>query len=649
MKYPITAYRSNEQGSTSTFRGLNRTDKGNAGEWLNENDLDTEHYPCLAPRMKHGASLPLNTAGTLNGKICACAESIKDDGEYKGFTGVLLYNGCIDDNGDTITNFCFAYNGEIRHIGAESTSGYHVPERTALWIYDTDFDDITTEELEAFSAEIERVVWSIAMIGGRYVINGFDPVLKRGRYFVFDPRIVYDSINKEKERLVVQSGIQAKCTELSFGRTTALERGYSEYKYINYIQSNNENVDFSEVFCEGDYLLISDVTNSRGDSAPAFEKYQTYPYRKSGRLIKYAVIREIEKHYGSSGDFMYQRIYYYATTPSGKFVESEYRSGMNATLGTFVPPMQHISSFGRRIWGVDPEEDAVYSSVFDTPFKLMNTDAQLDASMSWQAIIGTPDTAVGVFPAVSEMLVMKRNTLARITGTNGTNFAVAGVYSNCGCIDIRSCAEAAGTVIYLGYNGFYAYTGAQPEIISKNLNCRYKSASGFTDGMKYYASAIRADTDAHEFLVYDLDSGVWHKWSNTPITITGIRIGDNMYIAYNSGNEGHMLKLCGGNEAQPWECESVIHFEGTNTQKAVNELWIRGETESDISVYTSVNGGDWKEHKLLVPKGRIFMYKIPVRLLPGDFWQYKLGSAGQTVIHNIERIYEEGGGRHYAH
>ncbi|MDO5398136.1 MAG: hypothetical protein Q4G33_09400 [bacterium] len=648
MRYPIIQASSSGRGSTSSFKGLNRTDIGQDGEWAECDNLDTLHSPCLAPRMKHGAPLPLSMDGGLHGRICACAELIKDDGEYKGFTGVLLCENCIDDNGDTITNFCFAYNGSVRHIGTESSLGSHVPERTALWLYDAVFDDIAEEELTAFESDMERVEWTVAAVGGRYVINGFDPVLRRGRYFVFDPRKMYDTISKEKERLVVQSGIQAKYTRLTFGKANALSHGFSEYKYINYIQSDSKTMDFSDMFCEGDYLLISDVTNSDGETSPTLQKYQTYPYRKSGRDVKYAVIREIEKVYGSSGDFLYQRIYYYATSPSGKFVENEYHAGLNVTLGTFVPPMQHIAVFGKRIWGVDPDEDRVYASVFDTPFKLMNTDRELDNAMAWQLTPGTADEAVGMFPAGTEMLVMKKNSIIRINGASASSFMLAGIFKNCGCIDINSCAEAAGTVYYLGFNGFYAYDGSQPVIISHKLNCRYSSAYGFSDGIKYYASAVRADNDAHEFLVYDIRSGIWLKWSGTPKACGFVLIGNDVYLCCND-TEGHIIKLCGGSDPEEWSCESVRMFENANSFKAVNELWLRGESENGIRVLTSVNGGEFKEHKTLEPKGRPFVYKIPVRLLPGDFWSYRLCGSGSAVIHNIERVYEEGGERHYAH
>ena len=407
-----------------------------------------------------------------------------------------------------------------------------------------------------------------------------------------------------------------------------------------YIKNRDKDNRLSEKFSEGDYILI------RGNN---YNDNDIHPYAEYGRNVKkYAVVKEF-KVWELGIDFC-ETMYYYVTSPHGKALTNTNFDDTDVSIGVFVPPMKHITSFGKRVWGVNPAEDSVCASVFDTPLKMINTDAQLDAAMSWQAVLGTADEVVGVMPAVTEMLVMKRNSLMRITGTSAASFTVAGVYCNCGCIDIRSCAEAAGTVIYLGYNGFYAYAGSQPQIISRSLNCAYKSAVGFTDGVKYYASAIRADNGSHEFLTYDIRSGTWHKWSDTPIAAAGGRIGSSMYVFYNnSSGEGHALELCAGSEAHPWECESVVHYEGANTAKAVNELWIRCITDSGISVYTSVNGGEWREHKVLLPKGRVFMYKVPVRLNPGDYWQYKLSGTGMTVIYNIERIYEEGGGRHYAH
>lgn len=635
MQYPITQYRSSEQGSTSTFKGLNRTDKGSGGEWLDENDLDTEHYPCLAPRHTHGAELALNPSDTsVIGRICAAAPPITDSGEYNGFTGVLLYDNCINSDGSTEKNYCFVFNGEIKHVGPEPEKADEAPPpRTSLWEYNTS-DDVSDDEVADFKANIHRVIWSIAAVGRKYVINGYDPTLKRGKYFTYNTKPAYEENVWKREivRTVIPAESQYTYSKLSFYTTN------KDGTILCYITNRDKDNRLSDRFTEGDYIII------RGS------KYDNdiHPYAEHGYKKKYAVVKEIIVNESDSN--FYEDMYYYATTPHGKYRGNHRCDETNITIGVFVPPMKHITSFGKRVWGVNPEEDSVCASVFDTPLKMINTDAQLDNAMSWQAVLGTADEVVGVVPAVTEMLVMKKNSLMRITGTSASSFTVAGMYRNCGCIDIRSCAEAAGTVIYLGYNGFYAYTGAQPQIISRNLNCAYSSAVGFTDGMKYYASAIRADNGIHEFLTYDIRSGTWHKWSDTPIAAAGLRIGSNMYVYSNSiGGEGSVIELCSGSAAHPWECESVVHYEGVNTSKAVNELWIRCITDKDVYIYTCVNSGEWKKHKPLVPKGRVFMYKVPVRLSPGDYWQYRLSGTGMTVIYNIERIYEEGGGRHYAH
>lgn len=650
MHYPIVQHAANERASTSVFKGLNRTYSGNSGEWTDCDNLDTLNYPCLVPRKKHGEVLGLNSDNTLHGKICACAELLKDDGKYNGFTGVILSDDCTDADGNKLKNFCFVYNGEIRLIGEEK-AGYtsSLPNRTALWIYNTERDDVTEEDIAAFNENMERIIWTVAAVGVRYVINGFDPILKRGRYFVFDSSESYDTLNKEKVRLVVPADAQASYTGVRFGRTKYAAGGVSVSSYINFMETEKKSQDFADYFSEGDYLLINNVLRSDGSQPNILEEYQTYPYRKSGNNIRYAVIHSIETEYYESGSFKCHRMYYYTVTPSGKFVTMDTQSNLQVQLGIFVPPMQHIAVMGRRIWGVDADEDKIYASVFDTPFKLMNTDRELDNAMSWQISPGTADTAVGVFPAVSELLAMKKNSVIRINGTAASSFMITGIFKNCGCIDINSCAEASGTVYYLGYNGFYSYDGAQPELISNKLNCRYSSAIAYSDGMKYYASAVRADNGEHEFLVYDIRLKIWLKWSKTPAARGFMRIGDAVYICWNENDEGHIMQLCGGNEFEDWSCESVRNFEDANTFKAVNELWFRCKAENGIRVFTSVNDSAMKEHKELVPKDRLFIYKIPVRFLSGDYWSYRIEGSGNAVVQNIERVYEEGGGRHYAH
>ncbi len=327
------------------------------------------------------------------------------------------------------------------------------------------------------------------------MINGYDSVLKRGKYFVFEPEKEIKKKNEEEKKSnnkswVIPSDDQLSYTGLTFGYTTAAVYGYEEYTNINYIESTD--YDFTGIFNEGDYLLISGANlPTDSNSAERLKNLNVYPYddAKLPTLVKYAVVRDVVQLSNAKGS----RIYYYATTSSGKFktIINPYNSdkrkieNVTAELGIFIPPMSHICAYGSRVWGVRPDEDRVYASVFDTPFKLMNTDAQLSTAMSWQTVIGTPDEAVGVFPAASEMLVMKKNSLIRISGTSASSFTISGIFSNCGCIDIRSCAEAAGTVYYLGYNGFYAYDGSQPQIISSKLNCKDSSAVGFTDGNQY--------------------------------------------------------------------------------------------------------------------------------------------------------------------
>lgn len=648
MLYPYSQNIPSTSGSLSTFRGINRTERGRSGEWSEAFDLDTEHYPCLAPRKKHGSIISINSDGTAvidgsvpaTAKIAACGEIIKDDGEYHGFTGVALYDFCALNDTETEKNFCFIYNGKVQNVG---TINADPGSRTALWQYAA-YDQITDEELSSFKNDIERVIWSVVCVGTRYVINGYDPVLKRGKLFSFDPE------DEDTQAVIDAAGQREFSGGISMGSTSSVSHGYNEYSHVNYISSSSSSnyscKDFSEYFSEGDYLLI-EVTEGYADDY-VLKKHSTFPYSRSGSYTKYAVVREIVNKYDDNV-LESSTIYYYSTRADGKFNTNSRISSVKVRLGTFTPPMQHIAAFGSRIWGVNPDEDSVYASVFDTPFKMINSDTQLDKAMSWQIVLGTPDRVTGVFPAGSELIVFKRNSLIRINGTSAFSFGITGMFRNCGCIDIHSAAECAGCVFYLGYGGFYAYDGSQPRIISSDLGRSYTAAFGFCDEDKYYACAV-TDTNETEFLVYDIKNRIWHQWQGTSNLCGIFRVGADIYMAFND-NGGKVRKLCGGRDLSAWSCESVIHYESANDFKGINELWIRAKIEegNKIDVYTSVNNSEWKPHKQLVPKGRIFVYKIPVRFLSGDFWKYKLVGTGGAIIYGIERIMDFEGRRHYAH
>lgn len=633
MRYPRVQYGSGRNSAVGQFSGLNRTERAYPGEWADALDLDTEHYPCIAPRRSDSAALSISYADSegdtipSDAVIAACATPPRDvmnPDTYHGFTGVIR---CSLEG---TQNYYFSYKGVIQKTGTQNGGPGDSGE---LWVYN-DTDGLSDEELAAF--DITRIEWTIVNLGARYVINGFDPVLRRGRYYTFDPGADAPAL--------VSSAAQSLVSNARLYRTSAVRRGYSEYSYVNTITS--DSFDFSAVFSEGDYLMIKVLASSNVDES-YFSRYETHPYITSGTLTKYAVIREVVTEYNDSGSIKSSVIYYYTTRPTGKHnSNSSEMRGARLMLGTFVPPMAHIASFGTRIWGVDPDEDRIYASVFDTPHKLMNTDAQLDVSMSWSTVLGGFDSAKGVIGAGSELLVLKSGSLVRINGASAASFGITGIFRSCGCLDIHSAAEIGGIVIYLGSDGFYAYDGSRPMLISEELACRYTGAAAFGRGMKYYANAVRADNGETEFLVYDLRRGIWHKWSGLDNFSGAFVQGSGIYAALGS----RVAQMCCSDEVTSWSCVSPPHYESENRFKGVNELWIRARIDEGtiIRVYTSVNGGGWKEHKTLEPKGRVFLYKLPVRLHECDFWQYKLVGTGGAVILNIERVYDEGGGRHYA-
>lgn len=79
--------------------------------------------------------------------------------------------------------------------------------------------------------------------------------------------------------------------------------------------------------------------------------------------------------------------------------------------------------------------------------------------------------------------------------------------------------------------------------------------------------------------------------------------------------------------------------------KGMTELWIRAKISDGarIDVYTSEDGGDFLKRGTLNGKGTLKVYRIPIRFINGEYYQYRLDGYGSAVIYDIERVISSGG------
>lgn len=388
----------------------------------------------------------------------------------------------------------------------------------------------------------------------------------------------------------------------------------------NYLQSTG--IDWSEYFSEGDSIFIDGFTNEVNNTVQLDSRYQS---ASRDRAIS-CIVEKVD------GNKLYFQMYNYLCET---LVLTKELNKSGVSVYTKIPTMNHVCIHNNRLWGTNPNGEYVYASKQGDCFNF-NTFQGL-ANDSFYCEVGTPGGFIGIVSYRDNLVAFKRDYIHHIYGDKPSNFTMPKQLSDCGCIDIRSAVQIGTTLYFLGYGGFYEYIGGQPELISAKLDRKYKTAVAATDGQKYIVSC--KGNDGNELLVFDTRYRLWHK--ETYINAIGsFRWHDKMYVA----TANKVLKY-GAVSPQIWECESVVIYEDMFDNKGMTELWIRARIDegASIDVYTLEDGGDYLNRGTLKGTGTLKVYRIPIRFINGEFYQYRLVGQGNAVIYDIERVISSGG------
>ena len=449
--------------------------------------------------------------------------------------------------------------------------------------------------------------------GGRIIICAYDADSDESIMYYYDYTASSDDTVKRMEKGVYDKS----CTAYSEGNPD------TDVMVTNYLQVESSKLlaDFNV----GDSVFISGFSSDRNNTVEIDSRYQTADKLRPISCI----VEKIEDNK------LYLQLYNYLGEPL--VLKSE--TAKEVSIIIKIPTVNHVCVHNNRLWGTNPNGEYIYASKLGDPFN-WNTFQGL-SNDSFYAKVGTAGGFVGIVSYRDNLVALKRDYIHHIYGDKPTNFTIPKQLSDCGCIDIRSAVQIGTSLFFLGYGGFYEYTGGQPELISVKLGKKYKSAIAMTDGQKYIASCY--DTDGNgELLVYDTRYGLWHAEKHIH-AVGYFRWHDKLYIASND-----KLFEYGALTPDEWECESAVMYESVFDNKGMTELWIRARIDDggQIDVYTSEDGGDYLLRTTLQPKG-LKVYRVPVRFIDGEYYQIKLCGKGNAVIYDIERVFPSGGRQYY--
>ena len=599
----------NKQKTISKFLGINRRESSQDGEMLKAINICADEYPCLktvkAPKK---LTMTDTDSKTITNIRAAIVPGGKYDGTFTGVAGTSFYyknkkipfyaDASIPETGDVLltenngniiiccyNNFndrCllfYNYNGYAKE--SESTSiGYVVRCDCAQFLSSNKISFKTLPAAASYNSETT------------YRFYG-DAKLYFSNFKVGDSIVIDNLLSKYNEKY-----------------------GYTSYEYARETLIRESRFQSAgkedEVVC-----LVTDVNVQPNG------KMSTMDYTA----------------YNIDGEIVPPKGYHeFSFNDEGHRIGASNLSG--AVIRKAMPIMNSVCIHNNRLWGVNPNGEYIYSSKTGD-FREFNRYEGL-SSDSYYVSIGTGGNFVGIYPYRNYVLAFKKDCIYIISGTLPTNYTISRTIEGFGCIDIKSCSICGGNLYFLSENGFYRFDGLSFELISKKLNHKYVSATGFGTTNKYYAYA-RRDDGQNELLVFDEVYSVWHTIS-TPEPIHGFfsDLGD----VYGVGSKA--VYLFENEENTDWTMESVNFFEDDCSNSYINEIWIRAKIAygKKIDITTNVDGIITYIHGKIIGTGRIKTYRIPVRWKNAKNYKIKLQGDGETVIYNIE-LHSADGGRQY--
>lgn len=585
-----------------SFLGLNRSEIYTSGELSDMKNMSCRRFPYLSQRAPRSDGSVYNKIFKKEEGIeteyeasgIRAAVSVREDTEAKGFCGVI---------GDK-----FYYNGYEKPMkkSAEYDSGGNYKSGMAI---DT-------------GGKIQ-LLWANRII----IIHGYD-CESRAPYIYY-----YDTDDCGTDSDYVKSyeyKLESYYTDYVMNMRSD-GTGDIEYTYHTTKHFDGGYFDFKI----GDSIFIDDCM--------VYSDSRWKEYNKSD--ITSAIITEYSETpvSVSGGDATWKiklRVKFYNNKGEQPF--SSARTQMVSHIYKKIPYMTKLALHKGRLWGANPNGEYVYASALGGLF-----DFNCFENLSGDSVFLESSSQGGYLGVVScgdALVSLKKNELEAIYGELPNEFAVGKSYSGYGCIDIDSCVVISNVLYYLGFDGFYAWSGSRPVLISESLEKEYVNAFAYSDGLNYVVSAMDGEEKA-ENIVFSTERGLWHIEDD--IRIFGAFRQDNKsYILTGDG----IVKTDSGSEVFDWYAQSVKLFYDDYELNRVNEMWIKAKpgAGSEVRVYFRSENSDWEQCGYLSGTGaERRIYRIPVRLNEGGWWQFRIEGRGECIIYGL-RILADNGGRTYS-
>ncbi len=451
-----------------------------------------------------------------------------------------------------------------------------------------------------------------------------------GNICIFPDRMYYRYLPDPK------SG-EIKSELLPMGKSTTVA-GASFYSYHDEISgkytakiSKDAGAKFGELFKPGDSLVISGCSSDQNNTKVLGGRKDAADDNSIvSAIVKEAGINDLEL-------LLYNKKGGYALFDNG------YESG-EIKIEIYIPQISWACVHNNRLFGTSANGEYIYASKLGDCFNFSSFQGL--GSDSWYTEIGTPGEFTGIVSYRSSVVAFKRDCIHHIYGDSPKNFSVPKQTLG-GALDGKSIAEVGGALYYMAADGFYEYTGGEPEKISRPIKTLFASCKSGTDGQNYYACATDKKGKT-SLLVYNPDTALWYREDDTKF-IDFARLGEHLYGV--TEEDMYMLGDEDGDEKIRWCAISKKFTLNDFDFKSVNAVYIRLESDADTKVTVSfaADDEDFKVCGEIRGEKGFSAHRIPVRIKKCDSFRIMLEGEGRAAVHDMEMITYTGGRTNVKH
>lgn len=348
------------------------------------------------------------------------------------------------------------------------------------------------------------------------------------------------------------------------------------------------------------------------------------------------------------------------TVPKETFLELDGEGLTTATLtgaivARWIPELKFVIESGNRLWGVNDNDNTIYSSKLGDP---SNWEYYQNTSLdSYAATQGTDGVWTGCAKYSGHLLFFKSNYIHRVYGSMPSQYQISVMEASGieeGCED--SVATIEDIVFYKSLAGIMAYSGSRPQLISGNFGANdYHKAVAGADRRKYYVS-MQNSLGTYDMFVFDTGYELWHREDNTQAISFAMMDEKLFYVneagvikvisAENWSNGVRSINIDSEEAALPWCAELGPFDEYIEMKKVVSRMFMRLNLEegSTVTVSVKADAGEWEEVYSISDKPERAC-TIPIVPRRCQHFSIKLSGTGRCKIESILRKFRTAQGR----